>query len=492
MSTETQTTTETKTIAFDDLVVATRAEEDDAKKMVETLVRLAGDNDRVVKFDRNITRTIDQAIAAIDDKMTKVMSAVMHHEKFRTLEGRWRGLNYLVKNTFTGTDLRLKVMNATKDELFKDFDKTGDFVRSQLFKKVHDEEYDKPGGEPFGSIVCDYDFGKHPKDIQLMRYLAQVGAASLAPILTAASPRLFNFDRDDFRDLMSPHSLKKVFDSVEYAKWNSLRESEDSRYLTLCMPRVLARDPYGVDTSPTERFVFQEAKKDDNGKHMPMGPENFCWMNAAYAMAVRMTTAFRRDGIVSAIRGKDSGGKVENLPSYVFNSDDGDLEQQCPTEIAITGRRDFELAELGFCPLSHYKNTDYAVFFGGQTIQKAKKYEDPDTTKNAEIATRLPYIMIASRFSHYIKKMARDMVGSFKEEDDIRRRLQRWINNYVNASPSASEIDRARRPLKEAKIVVEQTDRPGFYKAELRLLPWMQMEGLTAAVGFVANLNTNQ
>lgn len=481
---------EEEAISLEDLMANVDSEnKDNAKDLVEAFLKQAVGDNATIKFDRNIHKTIDEAVREIDRRMTEVLRVVMQHPKFSQLEGKWRGLNYLVQNSHTGPDLKIKVFNASKKEILKDFQNKGDFVRSVMYKKVHDSEYDTPNGQPYGCLIGDFQFDKTPEDIEFLRYMSKISAAAFAPFVTSPSPRLFGLGRDDFSSLMDPHTIGRSFESVEYASWNGFRQSEDSRFVTMALPRLMARMPYGAMTKPTERFRFQEAPMDRDGNHLKMNPDQFCWMNAAYALAQRMGASFKSFGLSNAIRGKNGGGTVKGLPNYTYKSEKGDVVQQCPTEIAITGRRDYELAELGFNPLSHYKDTDYAVFFGGQTTNKPVKTDNLEKNKNAEIAARLPYIMLASRFSHYIKSIARDMVGEFKEANDIRSQLQTWINQYVNASESAGPASRAAKPLKSAEIIVEETDRPGYYDCRIELLPWMQMEGLSTAIGFVAQVS---
>ncbi len=271
------------------------------------------------------------------------------------------------------------------------------------------------------------------------------------------------FGFDSCTELSKPRDLAKIFETVEYAKWRSFRDSEDARFVTLVMPRALARLPYGAATKPIDEFNYEEAPYDAAGAAQAMDHDDYCWMNAAYAMGTRLTDAFAKYGFCTAIRGAEGGGKVENLPTHIFTTDDGDMDAKCPTEIAITDRREFELSNLGFLPLCHYKNTDYAVFFGAQTVQKPKKYDRPEATANAAISARLPYIMASSRFAHYLKVMARDKIGSFMEAGDCERWLNRWIMNYVNGNENAGQEMKARYPLREAQVEVREIPgKPGL------------------------------
>lgn len=472
---------------LDQAIAATKQTEPDrAQELLKTLTAeaLAG----TVTFDKNLGATITKAIAAIDAKISKQLNAIMHHENFQKLEGTWRGLNYLVMNSETSSTLKIRVMNVSKRELYKDISKAVEFDQSNIFKKIYENEFGSPGGEPYGALIGDYEFTNHPEDVELLTGMSNVAAAAFAPFVSAASPKLFGFD--DYTELSKPRDLEKIFDSIEYAKWRSYRDSEDSRFVTLTMPRTLARLPYGAATKPVEEFDFEEAPI-ENGVAKPMSHGEYSWMNSSYVLGARLTAAFAQYGWCTAIRGAEGGGKVDNLPSHVFTSDDGDADQKCPTEIGITDRREAELSKLGFLPLCHYKNTDYAVFFGAQTTQKAKKYDRPEATANAAISARLPYIMASSRFAHYLKIMGRDKIGSFLEASDCEAWLNRWILNYVNGNAAAGQDMKARYPLAEAKIQVKEIPgKPGSYNAVAHLRPWLQMEELTTSLRMVARIPT--
>jgi type VI secretion system protein ImpC len=466
---------------LDRVLTATKqTERSRAEELMKTLVdqSLAG----TLTFDKNVTKTINATIKAIDEKLSAQLSAVMHHPDFQKLEGTWRGLNYLVMNSETSAMLKLKVLNVPKRELFNDVDKAVEFDQSQIFKKLYENEFGTPGGEPYGALIGDYEFTNHPEDIDLLGKISNVAAAAFCPFISAAAPQLFGFD--SWQELSKPRDLEKIFMAIEYTKWKSFRESEDSRFVSLVMPRTLARMPYGADTKPIEAFGFEEV---DSSKPVPH--DDFTWMNAAYVMGTKMTDAFAKYGFCTAIRGAEGGGKVEGLPAFIFTSDDGDKDLKCPTELGITDRREAELSKLGFLPLCHYKNTDYAVFFGGQTTQKAKKYDRPEATANAAISARLPYIMATARFAHYLKVMARDWIGSFKEASDVESDLNRWIKNYVNSNPSGGQEIRAKFPLRDAKVVVQEIPgQPGSYHAIAWMRPWLQFEELTTSMRMVATI----
>jgi len=466
-----------------------QTEPDRVQELMKTLAEEATSG--TVQFDKNMTVTLRKAIAKIDEQISEQLAAIMHAEKFKKLEGTWRGLHYLVKNSEISTTLKVQLFNATKKEISNDLSKATDFDQSTLYKKVYEEQFGTAGGKPFGALVGDYYFSKHPDDVELLTNISSVAAAGFTPFISAADSKVFGMD--SYKELAKPMDLKQMFETADYTKWNSYRQSEDSRFVTLTMPRVLARLPYGKDTKPVDGFAYEEAPRDEAGAPKAMDHDDYCWMNAAYALAARMTDAFAQYGWCTAIRGAEGGGKVSNLPTHVFESDDGDLDTQCPTEIGITDRREKELSDLGFLPLCHYKDTDYSVFFGAQTTQTPKVYDRPEATANAAISARLPYIMATSRFAHYLKVMARDKIGSFMEASDCETWLNRWIMNYVDATEGAGQEARARYPLREARVEVKEVPgAPGSYTAVAHLRPWLQFEELTTSMRLVARIPTAQ
>ncbi|MFB0493649.1 type VI secretion system protein ImpC [Methylobacterium sp. OAE515] len=471
---------------LDQVVSATRQTEPGrAQDLVRTLIEEA--NRGTVRFDRNLSRTIENAISRIDAALSIQLNAIVHDERFTKLEGSWRGLHYLVMNTETSTNLKIRVVNASKRELHRDLTRSVEFDQSLLFRKIYENEFGTPGGEPFGALIGDYEWTNHAEDIEALRLISNVSAAAFAPFISAAGASLMGFER--WSDLSRPRDLAKIFDTVEYTKWRGFRDSEDSRFVSLVMPRVLARLPYGDRTRPIDEFGYEEAPFDASGAPMQMEHDHYCWMNAAYVMGARLTEAFAKHGFCTAIRGAEGGGKVEDLPTHIFRSDDGDLDAKCPTEIGITDRREYELSGLGFLPLCHYKNQDHAVFFGAQTTQKSKEYDRPEATANARISARLPYILATSRFAHYLKVMARDKIGSFMEVDDCERWLNRWIQNYVNTNENAGPENKARFPLREARVEVREIPgRPGAYNAVAYMRPWLQLEELTTSMRMVARI----
>ncbi len=471
---------------LDRVVSATRQTEPDrAEALVRTLIEEASRG--TVRFDSNLSRTIEAAITQIDAALSTQLNAIMHDERFIKLEGSWRGLHYFVMNTETSTNLKIRMVNASKRELHRDLTRSVEFDQSLLFRKIYENEFGTPGGEPYGALIGDYEWTNHPEDIEALRLISNVSAAAFAPFISAAGASLMGFE--NWNELSRPRDLAKIFDTVEYIKWRGFRDSDDSRFVSLTMPRVLARLPYGERTRPIDAFAYEEAPFDAGGSPMQLAHDHYCWMNAAYVLGTRLTEAFAKYGFCTAIRGAEGGGKVEDLPTHVFRSDDGDLDTKCPTEIGITDRREYELSNLGFLPLCHYKNQDHAVFFGAQTTQKPKEYDRPEATANARISARLPYILATGRFAHYLKVMARDKIGSFMEVDDCERWLNRWIQNYVNTNENAGPESKSRFPLREARIEVREIPgRPGAYNAVAYMRPWLQLEELTTSMRMVARI----
>jgi type VI secretion system protein ImpC len=446
---------------------------------VRTLAEVALSQTTLVSNDA--VRTINALIAEIDKKLSEQINLILHHEEFKTLEGAWRGLHHLVNNTETDEMLKIRVLNISKNDLkktLKKFDGTA-WDQSPVFKKIYEDEFGSPGGMPYGVLIGDYHFDHSPEDVKMLGSMAQIGAAAHAPFITGAAPSLMGME--SWQELSNPRDLSKIFQTAEYASWRSLRESDDARYLAMAMPRFLSRIPYGAKTAPVEEFDFEEDTEGaDHSK--------YTWSNAAYAMGVNMTRAFKTYGWCACIRGTESGGMVEGLPVHSFPTDDGGVDMKCPTEIAITDRREAELAKNGFMPLSHYKNTDYAVFMGAQSLQKPATYDDPDATANANLSARLQYLMATCRFSHYLKCIVRDKVGKFMEREDMAAYLNKWISQYT-CDPKSSEEMKARYPLAQAEVVVEEVKgNPGYYTSKFYLRPHYQLEGLTISLRLVSKL----
>jgi len=458
---------------------------DRAKELIQTLTEEALRG--TVTFDKNVGHTLERGIAAIDRAISKQLAAVMHDPKFQKLEGSWRGLHHLVMNSETGATLKIRVLNVDKRSLFKDLSKAAEFDQSQLFKKLYENEFGTPGGEPYGALVGDYEFTNHPEDIDMLTKVSSVAAAAFCPFVSAASPEMLGLT--SYTELGKPRDIAKIFGTVDYAKWRAFRESEDSRFVALVMPRVMTRLPYGNATTPVEEFHFEEFEQNQDGVLREIPHEQFTWTNAAYHMASNMTRAFSTTGFCTAIRGAENGGKCEGLPAYTYKTPEGDTVMKCPTEAEITDRREAELSGQGFLAINHYKDTDAAVFFGAQTAQKPQKYDNPNATANAEISARLPYIMAMSRFTHYLKVIGRDKIGSFAETRDITAMLNQWISQYVIGNPNPTPDQKAKYPLAEAQVQVREIPgAPGSYQAVVHMRPWLQFEELTTSMRVVAKI----
>jgi type VI secretion system protein ImpC len=431
-------------------------------------------------ISRDTEAMINARIAQIDHLISIQLNEIKHHPSFQKLEGSWRGLKYMMDQSETSEMLKIKVLNVSKKELLRDLQRAPEFDQSAMFKKVYEEEFGIFGGAPFAALVGDYEFTKHPEDIELLERVSNVAAAAHAPFLTAASNELFNLE--SFTSLDQPRDLGKIFDNTEYAKWKSFRASEDSRYVGLCLPRILGRLPYGPDTKPVEAFNYQEGV--DGTEH-----NKYLWSNAAYALGARLTNSFAKHHWCAAIRGVEGGGLVDGLAVHNFRTDDGDVAMKCPTEVPITDRREKELADLGFIPLVHCKGTDYAAFFSVQSAQKPKLYDKDAANANARLSAQLPYILAVSRFAHYLKAMMRDKIGSFMSRSQCETFLNQWISQYVLLDDDASAEMKSKFPLREARIdVSEIPGKPGAYRAVSFLKPHFQLDELSVSLRLVADL----
>lgn len=450
-----------------------------AKDIISELVREVMQGTVVVSD--NLSATLDARVADIDRLISMQLSEIMHNEAFQKIESTWTGLQYLCKQTSTGAGLKIQVFNATKQELVKDFKTAIDFDQSVLFKKVYEEEFGTFGGAPFGTLLGDFDITRQPEDMYFVEQMSHVAAAAHAPFIAAAEPELFGID--SFAELGKPRDLSKVFDTVEYAKWKSFRESEDSRYVGLTLPRFLGRLPYNPkDGVTTEGFNYvEEVDGADHSKYL--------WVNTAFAFGARLTSAFENHGWCAAIRGVEGGGLVEDLPTHTFRTDDGEVALKCPTEVAITDRREKELSDLGFIPLVHCKNTDYAAFFGAQSTQKPAKYDSDAANANAVLSAQLQYMFAVCRIAHYMKSMMRDKVGSFANTLEVERYLHNWLMQYVVDADDASQEMRAQRPLRQAQVDVEEVPgRPGVFRAVAFVRPHFQLDELSVSLRLVAEM----
>lgn len=482
----TQASAEEGSLSFLDRAIAatTQTPADTTKELFSVLAEQALDG--TVVWDKNVTKTIENAISEIDKQMSRQLSEIMQQDEFQRLEGSWRGLNKLVKESELGPSLKIKLVDFQKEELLDQFEDAPAIDRSPLFDALYQKEFGTAGGQPYGLLLGDYTFSHKDEDVALMRYMGEVAAASHAPFIAAANPEMFEFNTFETFDEGKP--VAAGFDSPTYAAWNAFRDSDDARYVTLTLPQTMARLPYGEKGLGTNAFNYEELATDADGNPCPKDNSQLVWSNAAYELGLKMTQAFTAFGWCTAIRGLDNGGKVENLPNLTYLSEAGDIQQQCPVEVNLTDEREKELSDLGFLPLVHYKNTNYGVFIGGQTTQRPKTYTDPDATSNASISARLPYIMASSRIAHYLKVMGRDKLGSNLEGPDIQRELQSWIDQYTN-SGAMGNAERSRTPLCESRIqVVEQPGRPGAYSAVAHLRPWLQLEELTTSVRMVTKI----
>src|SRR5712691_1166401 len=488
MATQQQTEGQTTAVEVSELQQLLHKEfkpkSDAAKEAVESAVRTLAEEalKQTGLISADVVATIEAIIAALDQKLTEQINVIMHHKGFQELEGTWRGLQYLVTNTETDEMLKIRFFNVSKADLgktLKRFKGTA-WDQSPIFKKIYEQEYGQFGGEPFGCLVGDYYFDHSAPDTELLGQMAQIGAAAHSPFIAGVSPTLMQME--SWQELANPRDLTKIFTTPEYALWRSLRESEDARYVGLAMPRFLGRYPYGK-ANPVEEFDFREDT--EGARH-----DKFTWVNSAYAMGVNITRSFKLYGWCSRIRGVESGGAVEGLPVHTFPTDDGGVDMKCPTELAISDRREAELAKNGFMPLLHRKNSDLAAFIGAQSLQKPAEYTDPDATANANLAARLPYLFACCRFAHYLKCIVRDKIGSFKERDTMEKWLNNWIVQYVDGDPAnSSEATKAQKPLAAAEVKVEEVEgNPGYYKATFWLRPHYQLEGLTVSLRLVSKV----
>lgn len=477
-------TAATTTSLLDDIVRESKVARSDverlrARDLIAELVKevLQG----TVVVSDNLSATLDARVADLDELISEQLSEVMHHPDFQRLEATWRGLHYLCKHTSTGALQKIQVFNCTKKELVRDFQTAIDFDQSTLFKKVYEEEFGTFGGAPFGALIGDFEFTRQPEDMYFLEQMAHVAAAAHAPFVSAAAPELFGLE--SFTELGRPRDLAKVFDTVDYAKWKSFRDSEDARYVGLTLPRFLGRLPYNPkDGTAVEGFNFVEQV--DGADH-----SRYLWVNTAYAMASRLTAAFEQYGWCAAIRGVEGGGLVEDLPTHTFKTDDGEVALKCPTEVAITDRREKELSDLGFIPLVHCKNTDYAAFFGAQSAQKPRRYDSDAANANALLSAQLQYMFAVCRIAHYMKAMMRDKVGSFATPLDVERYLHNWLMQYVVDADDASQEMRAQRPLRQAQVEVSEVPgRPGVYRAVAFVRPHFQLDELSVSLRLVAEM----
>jgi type VI secretion system protein ImpC len=452
---------------------AAKVSPDRAQELVATFV----ENVFFPSGSKDVEAAANARIPEIDARLSEQVSAILHDPNFQALESTWRGLSYLVMQTETSVMLKIRVWNVDKRGLAQDLAAAAEFDQCTTFKKIYEEPFGTFGGEPFGLLLGAYEFGQSPDDVELLARLSAIAAASHAPFVAAANAEILHLE--SFADLGNPRDISKIFDSPEAEKWNSFRESEDSRYVGLTLPRILLRLPYGKDTVPVEEFSFEEGVRGSDHS-------GYLWGSAAFALAARITDAFATYGWCVAIRGVEGGGLVEGLPVHTFMTDNGDVASKCPTEIAISDRRELELSRAGFIPLCHYRGTDYAVFLSLNSVQKPRRYASEEAEVSARLSVQLPYMLAVSRFAHYLKCMMRDKIGSFMSRGDAEIFLNRWIANFVLADDGAPAVEKARRPLREARIDIEEVkDRPGAYRAIAYLRPQFQLDELTVSLRVV-------
>ncbi|MGC6231906.1 type VI secretion system contractile sheath large subunit [Hafnia paralvei] len=468
---------------LDDIIDNTQAiyREADRKKVKNQLNSfLAEVSSGAVVISSDLVGSIEGRIAAIDALLSEQISHIIHAPEFQQMESSWRGLQGLVQRSVT-ENTKVRVFNCTKKELLKDFKSASDFDQSALFKSIYESEYGTFGGEPYSAFVGDFEFGAHPEDIVLLEQISHVAAAAHAPFLSAANAGMFALSH--YTELPRPRDLGKLFDTSDYARWKSFRQTDDARYVGLTLPRIVGRLPYGSKTVPVELFNFEEQIREDNHG------ASYLWINAAYELAGRMVEAFEEYGWCAAIRGVEGGGLVKSLPAYNYTSQTGERVMQCPTEVAISDRREKELAELGFIPLVYCKGTDYAAFFAVQSVNKPRKYDSDLANANAKLSSQLQYILTTSRFAHYLKAIVRDKVGSFMSRTECQTYLQGWINQYVVGSDNVGPQIKASHPLREARVeVLDVPGSPGKYRAVAYLRPHFQLEGLSLSLRLVAEL----
>lgn len=433
-----------------------------------------------VVVSSDLIGSIEQRITAIDELLSQQVSLIIHAPEFQKRESSWLGLHKLVQSSVT-ENTQVRLLQCTKQELVKDFKSASDFDQSMLFKCVYESEYGTFGGIPFSAFVGDFQFDNTPQDINLLEQISHVAAAAHAPFLSAIAPGMLSMK--DFSELPRPRDLAKLFDTTDYARWRSFRLNDDSRYIGLTLPRVLGRMPYGTKHIPAETFIFEEQiREDDAGS-------DYLWVNSAWELAGRIIESFEEYGWCASIRGVEGGGLVKSLPAYNYVSGNGERAMQCPTQVAISDRREKELSDLGFIPLVYCKGTDYGAFFAVQSINKPRLYNSEEANANARLSSQLPYILATSRFAHYLKSIVRDKVGSFMSRVECEVYLQNWIMQYVVASDAAGPETKARYPLREAKVeVFEVPGLPGTYRAVAWLKPHYQLEGLSMSLRLVADL----
>jgi len=471
---------------LDEVVNATKLQPADeaydlTKRGVEALIaQLIEPGRPVPKISKAV---VDEMIGEIDKKLSLQLDAILHHPEVQKLESAWRSVKYLVDNTDFRENIKLEILNVSKDDLLEDFEDAPEIVKSGLYKTAYTAEYGQFGGQPYGAIVGNYAFGPGPQDIKLLQNLASVGAMSHAPFFAAAGEEMFGVE--DFSELPNLKDLKSIFEGPQYTKWQSFRESEDARYVGLTTPRFLLRLPYGPDTQPVKAFNYEENVHGDHNDYL--------WGNAAFPFAARLTDSFAKYRWCANIIGPKGGGAVEDLPLHQYEAM-GEIQTKIPTEVLVSERREFELAEEGFIALTMRKGSDNAAYFSANSVQKPKFFgiskEGKEAELNYKLGLQLPYMMVANRLAHYLKVIQRENIGTWKERADLERELNTWITQYVvNMDNPAPEV-RSRRPLRAAQVTVEDVEgEPGWYKVGLKVRPHFKYMGAFFTLSLVGKLD---
>ena len=431
------------------------------------------------KVERLDKVLLDEHIAALDAQISQQLDAVMHHADFQRVESTWRGVKSLIDQTDFRQNVRIELLDISKDHLVQDFEDAPEVAQSGLYMHTYTVEYDTPGGEPIAAAISNYEFGRGPQDIALLRNISKVSAAAHMPFIGSVGPAFFG--KQTMEEVAAIKDIGNYFDRAEYIKWKAFRDSDDSRYIGLTLPRVLGRLPYGPDTVPVRSFNYCESVK---------GPDHqkYLWTNAAFAFAANMVKSFIANGWCVQIRGPQSGGAVTDLPIHLFDLGTGN-QVKIPSEVMIPETREFEFANLGFIPLSYYKNRDYACFFSANSAQKPALYDTAEATANSRINARLPYIFLLSRIAHYLKLIQRENIGTTKDRRVLELELNRWVGGLVTEMTDPGDGLQASHPLREAKVIVEDIDdNPGFFKVKLYAVPHFQVEGMDVNLSLVSQM----
>lgn len=438
--------------------------------------------DSSLSIDKIDKVLLDQYIAKIDETLSRQLDKIMHHEKFQKIESAWKGLKYLVDRTDFKANIKIELLDCSKNDLQEDFEDAPDTTQSGLYKHIYVQEYDTPGGEPISAVVSNFEFDAGAQDVALLTELSRVSSVTHCPFLGSVGYSFFK--KGDINELPKVHDLENYMDRAEYIRWRGFRESEDSRYLGLTLPRFLLRIPYGQENNPVKAFNYEEEVNAE-------GSENYLWGNSSFAFAANMARSFKENGWCVNIRGPESGGKVENLPIHLYDAGKG-LQGKIPTEIIIPETRELEFAELGFIPLSYYKNSDYACFFSANSAQRAPEYNTPEATANSRINARLPYIFLVSRLAHYLKVLQRENIGSTKSRKVLEQELNEWVQTLVTKMNDPDPDLIATHPLRDGRVEVKEIpENPGFYSVSLFVMPHFQIEGVDVKLSLVAQMPTS-